>query len=787
MWLTYFIKLFYFLEALSILLGQELSSAAPSCKCPEKRARNGNHFPLSTRNPQPTCASLPPFIILPSFSLYLSVYLSHSALQHSTTQHYIHYTLLYYTIPHYTTSHSIAQYNTTNFLPRGYLSCVLSVFLVLYLSLPALCCAVLLSLLYDVPSFSSSQRSHLHPSWAIAVQRGTKCMKRRGGRDGCQRTQGQGEKSKSTERRTCTGYPAYNPKNRPAELTIPIAPRPQEDATSSAASSSSSASSPLLSQALGARKPTIQGHKPRNPPPTPTSATRLTFYRPNVGLPFNTQEGQYFQIFRTHTANELSGFFDSEFWTRSVLQESHGEASVRHAVVALGALYKTLETATESPPGSPDNSYPSDTAPNHFSFALQQYGKALTRLREDLEANEYRSQRTVLISIVLFTCFQSFTGDHKAAIFQIQSGLGLLEERRQERKRPFWERQEDVVEDELVQMFTRLAIQAKSYDMAFHFPPPYVIRLSPSPNPSSPQSPSSSSEESSATIEALIPDIFTSVREARSALDSLCERILRFNEALSSFYAGPNNILPASIKSSGVGFKNQLEHWSNAFDPILQKRRSYGTTNTERAAINVLKSFQLMSAVLFLMGFSTSEMPFDGFIAEFRFIVELAKEVVVDEELSLAQARCGTQCQHRQNRPHTPHVYRPEDSYTHIKPSFALDLGIVPPLFVVATKCRDRKLRREAISLLISSPRREGMWDSILSARVASWIMEIEEEDLSPYVPATAAEIILDKKRVMVKEILFDMQSREATLRCGTRGARDGEKDDKAKETHVFW
>jgi hypothetical protein len=492
-----------------------------------------------------------------------------------------------------------------------------------------------------------------------------------------------------------------------------------------------------------------------------------------------------------------------------VLQESHSEASIRHAVVALGALYKTLEKASESPPGSPDsNSY--DTAPNHYNFALQQYGKSLTRLREALQYNETRSQRTILISIVLFTCFQSFTGDHKAAISQIQHGLGLLEERRQDAKQSLVRRRGEEVEDELVQIFTRLAIQAKSYDMAFHFPHPYVIRLSPSTQPTSPQSPSSPSDAASASsLESQIPDIFKTSQEARSSLDALCERIMRFQEALSSYYQGPNNILPASIKSSGMGFRTQLAQWAAAFEPLLESRRRLGITNTERAGINVLKMLQTMTSILFLMGFSTSEMDFDGFYPQFKEIIDLAKEVVVDEELSLAQARCGdtSRCRHKTRSTegwranpvahfpglaaHQPGTYREEDGYAHIKPSFALDLGIVPPLFVVATKCRDRKLRRDAIKLLMVSPRREGMWDSILSGRVGQWLTEIEEEGMGEYIGygmgSVDGAVVEKDRRIMVKEILFDLQKREATLRCGTRGAREGDEDPRAKETHIYW
>jgi len=126
----------------------------------------------------------------------------------------------------------------------------------------------------------------------------------------------------------------------------------------------------------------------------------------------------------------------------------------------------------------------------------------------------------------------------------------------------------------------------------------------------------------------------------------------------------------------------------------------------------------------------------------------------------------------------------------HIKASFALDLGIVPPLFVVATKCRDRRLRREAIRLLMSSPRREGMWDSILCGRASQWIMEVEEEGMSYFEmwnPLAFNERVAEDKRVMVKEILFDLQRREATIRCGTRGTNEWDRDGKARETMISW
>jgi len=155
----------------------------------------------------------------------------------------------------------------------------------------------------------------------------------------------------------------------------------------------------------------------------------LTTYKPG-GFTFGTQEGQYFQLFRTHAASELSGFFDSEFWSRIILQQSHSEASIRHAVVALGALYKTLEETTLSTSGSSSESdYIHATAPAHYEFALRQYEKAIRLLREGISTRGVGSFRTTLMSIILFTCFTSFTGDQEGTIIQIQAGLNLLEER----------------------------------------------------------------------------------------------------------------------------------------------------------------------------------------------------------------------------------------------------------------------------------------------------------------------------------------------------------------------
>lgn len=598
---------------------------------------------------------------------------------------------------------------------------------------------------------------------------------------------------------------------------------------------------------------TISHTKRLTPPQTPveTVETSLTLHRPST-LSFDPQEGLYFQLFREHTASELSGFFDSSFWTRSVLQECHLEEAVRHSVIALGALYKTLDKISESPPGSPSDAMDmTDHIQQHWEVAFRHYHYALKAMYSTT-SQDHATQRISLMATVLLACFDSFIGDHKQAIRQIQNGLGLLEQLRAERRRAFLPRPEEPVDQDLIQMFTRLAIQAKSYDMAFHFPQPYVIRLTPQKNETS-TSPSSEGGSPVSTSQPNVPDVFHSLLEARLAWDNLCERIMRFNETMFSYTRtiSPMGILPQSLQAHGAGFREEMQRWTTAFEPILASRTAPSKSSQEKTGIAVLKMNQIMGSVLFMMTFADSEMQFDRFLPDFRKIVDLATEVVGDEERRAAAKRCPDprSCRHHSTQ---PDIFGGQDyNARHIKPSFSADLGVVPPLFVVATKCRDPLTRRQAIQLLRTSSRREGMWDSELAARIGMWITAIEEEDMEgdePVRPVSSststysmaspvstrysmnspgaysngsADLVDDlplgpggnarwgsgrgengsispvgrvekktipaEKRVMVRAVEFDLRERTATLQCGTRELIPGMPDLKTRVTRIDW
>lgn len=61
-------------------------------------------------------------------------------------------------------------------------------------------------------------------------------------------------------------------------------------------------------------------------------------------------------------------------------------------------------------------------------------------------------------------------------------------------------------------------------------------------------------------------------------------------------------------------------------------------------------------------------------------------------------------------------------------PSFSLSPGIVSPVFVAISRCRDSNVRRRALLLMQRCKRREGLWDSALAARLGAMVIQIEEQ-----------------------------------------------------------
>ena len=139
-----------------------------------------------------------------------------------------------------------------------------------------------------------------------------------------------------------------------------------------------------------------------------------------------------------------------------------------------------------------------------------------------------------------------------------------------------------------------------------------------------------------------------------------------------------------------------------AFQPILDRAISLDGLTIMNPAAVVLSLYQKITVITLAAIPSESEMVYDVFLPDFKHIVHMCALLITSH--SSAQKPLN----HR----------------------FTFEVGIVPPLHVTATKCRDPVVRREAVGLLFASPRQEGMWDGVLSARIGKWICSCEEDGL---------------------------------------------------------
>lgn len=113
-------------------------------------------------------------------------------------------------------------------------------------------------------------------------------------------------------------------------------------------------------------------------------------------------------------SRELAGFLDLEFWTRTVLEQSHQESVVRQALVSLSSLHLGYTTNSSMQRGMARDD------------ALMQYGKALRMLQRRMKTPDADTTRAALVCSILFYCFEAMLGHSEAATDHLQGGINLL-------------------------------------------------------------------------------------------------------------------------------------------------------------------------------------------------------------------------------------------------------------------------------------------------------------------------------------------------------------------------
>jgi hypothetical protein len=121
---------------------------------------------------------------------------------------------------------------------------------------------------------------------------------------------------------------------------------------------------------------------------------------PSISLFAEEQEQRYFDIFCSKTAFDILPRFDSGTLREILLQTCMSEPSIRHAVVALGALDMTAETQGDTGTISLDNR--KGDPYQHHQNALKQYTTAIKHMKI-ASASGKQDLRTTLLTCQYFS------------------------------------------------------------------------------------------------------------------------------------------------------------------------------------------------------------------------------------------------------------------------------------------------------------------------------------------------------------------------------------------------
>lgn len=422
----------------------------------------------------------------------------------------------------------------------------------------------------------------------------------------------------------------------------------------------------------------------------------------------NDQEQFFFKNFQVTTAGLLGGSFENDLWKTLIMQACESSPSIVHAVIAMSALsFKPpLQHATKS-------------IHERRAFAFREYSKAISLHRQST-AEGKAALRTNLITCLVFVNFEIMAGFLDSATSLAYSGVKLLDtflaSPEPENKTSIASPRPLQVEDELVQAFGRLELHAMGF----------ADNMSPEEHHTQCRLGQVSINE--------MPAYFDSPKIAMIYLELILRRGMHL---IKSYQRGglqnakillhkdlELNLDDGNFLREKHEMMGDFERWDDAFQGLWK-----GTQDRQTRMAIVGIRLHKVSAWLHCILCGAGEEEYLGRNdAECQEIVDLCRYVIAQD----------------------------------LDNGIVIwDIIIIIPLMCVGMSFRNRRLRREAADLLLSTSRREGVWDAKVMGTTMRWLSDLEEEGLnkqSRYV---------DESRLVKKlEVVHNAEKRETMVSC---------------------
>ena len=427
-------------------------------------------------------------------------------------------------------------------------------------------------------------------------------------------------------------------------------------------------------------------------------------------------EKHFYDFFHCQVRPEINLAFSSSIHANQlILQASHTNATIKHLVIALGAMSKHLNQ-TKAPSSDADDQEKS------LNYAESQYSKAISQLRRDMSATEKVPTEVVLTSCLLLTLFDFLRGLEDNARTHMAAGIDIV--------RRCYASELQILSTihpkgdcPSVKPFIRdFALIFSVLDLfgtvwlglsSFKAPPLLAVEwLGP--------------------LQPLKPD-FT--------LDDLAHNSLNHQAWLAQYFHRVNapycdTIVPFHIQAEKQRLLYDLQQWPLALEQWEARNPELNELQRDRVMLlRISYHATLIYLTTLFLDPVAAFVAYEAFTPTFAAIVTGARALLMPSPSSpptsapsLAKANSTPSSAFTLQETNTTDRIKQllraiaancmEPDAENIGP-FGFVLGVIQPLYLVATKCQDLALREEALVLLESRGWREGAWDSGVMAGLA--------------------------------------------------------------------
>ena len=494
---------------------------------------------------------------------------------------------------------------------------------------------------------------------------------------------------------------------------------------------------------------------------------------PSFVFEWEDEDNFYWSMFQSNIVQSLSPHFESSFWRRLSLREGIRNDCIRHSVLSIGAYYQAIAVAKEESNHAkrqPTRSNWIDTRRNkHHHAALDHHAKALGHLRQKM-GSSVTDTRLTMMATLLFIAFENMQGNYHAAGSLIRSGIKILSS----------STPPSLIDTALLHDTLSLPRPVPGTHMLATTTPSDSRRASPRSSPGGATSPNPPAQTAQ-TVDDDVAEmtqmfarlsttsVYIPFPHCKFAYHMLLDHrlmdplsnphIVSFPTTLDEARASWDYYLPALgnffQKTMWHNFhhafefdifdaaREQGEHlaWLRKFGSVLEMLRvteaghprshspdrarnlakdsdAAAATRLRKRGIELLTIQHLITTIFTTCCLDSTEMLYDAFTAQFGEIICRCRAFVANVSMEQMET---------------------EPPPAGLKLEFCNDVGLLPLLGFVVSKCRNHAIRMDALSLLSQWDCREGSWDSRSLTNGMSALIGLEElgMDLMTYhIPA---------------------------------------------------